>query len=107
MRYVSDWDYSRINDEIDAVVHSKLNDKVYKVELNGRQAMSLRQGGMSLTLKIKSPMWNDLQVILSHQHRPSLIDSTFTVSNNGNREWPLGNVDNPLLIPSRVMYQPC
>ena len=84
MRYVSDWDYSRINDEIDAVVHSKLNDKVYKVELNGRQAMSLRQGGMSLTLKIKSPMWNDLQVILNHQHRPSLIDSTFTVSNNGN-----------------------
>jgi hypothetical protein len=53
-----------------------LNDKVYKVELNGRQAMSLRQGGMSLTLKIKSPMWNDLQVILNHQHRPSLSISS-------------------------------
>ncbi|VDI44373.1 Hypothetical predicted protein [Mytilus galloprovincialis] len=83
-KYDANWDHSITSNELISKMQSNINGKSYELDVNGRQAITLSEGGVSFNLKIKSPLMDDILLRVDHQHRPSLIDSSATVSINSN-----------------------
>ncbi|XP_076095776.1 uncharacterized protein LOC143066849 [Mytilus galloprovincialis] len=83
-RYDANWDHSITSNELISKMQSYINGKSYELDVNGRQAITLSEGGVSFNLKIKSPLMDDILLRVDHQHSPSLIDSSATVSINSN-----------------------
>ncbi|XP_052103665.1 uncharacterized protein LOC127737174 [Mytilus californianus] len=83
-KYDANWDHSISKNELTSKIQSNIDGKSYEFDVNGRQAITFSEGGISFNLKIKSPFMDNIVLRVDHQHRPSLIDSSATLSINDN-----------------------
>ena len=77
------WDHIHSSGEITSKFTTNIGGKPFEIDLSGRQALTLKQGGISVSFKLKSPFNEEILLRVDHTHQPSLVDSSISASLGG------------------------